>query len=332
MVVSGGFTDGDWTSFPVWAFDLTDARSVEEEAGLDLGDVDGRRGPWIDLTGLGIGAETVSAGESSGNVLETNDDDTVRDPFDSPYYGPQGRVGHLSSVYDDCLYIFGGLTYSLGAFHVENDSGEDRSRDSGDSTTESAGNDSKSEKNTMVVWKACGLNDLLTGDEGQQQQQLLAKDEKRIGLLKWKKIIPRVDTTISFPTGDCDPDTSGVDNDHTTHNASKDNSVKNIPRPDAANTISRGEAQGGHYSINRDGTPSAGDCFILCGGIHRQRTTVLENGANPPSIDNDLPLGDVWKYDYETETLSLLAPYPPLACQVSKMTFTLVILACVTKC
>eukprot|EP00804_Cyclotella_cryptica_P012966 CCRYP_002304-RC/>CCRYP_002304-RC protein AED:0.15 eAED:0.15 QI:199/1/1/1/0.5/0.66/3/394/568 len=327
MVVSGGFTDGDWTSFPVWAFDLTDARSAEEDdAGEEEYSSPTQRGPWIDLTGLGVGgAETwaMEDGSSSGNAIDNSNHNNINDAIDNrwnvSYSGPQGRVGHLSSIYNDCLYIFGGLTYSLGAFHVENDSGEDQSRNGGRSDTASTVDDNDRQKNTMIVWKACGLKDLFTSEQvqkqEQQQEQQQVHNETRMGLLKWEKIIPRVDTSIFIPSGDCKTDKNGVDNDHSTQTTSKDGSVIHMSRPEAADTISRGEAQGGHYSINRDGTPSTGDCFILYGGIHRQRTTVLENGANAPSMDNDVPLGDVWKYDYHTETLSLLAPYPPLDCQ-----------------
>ena len=31
MIVSGGFTDQDWQTFPVWAYDMTDAKSVDED-------------------------------------------------------------------------------------------------------------------------------------------------------------------------------------------------------------------------------------------------------------------------------------------------------------
>jgi hypothetical protein len=30
MILSGGFTDKDWMSFPVWAYDLTDAKTIKD--------------------------------------------------------------------------------------------------------------------------------------------------------------------------------------------------------------------------------------------------------------------------------------------------------------
>ena len=92
MIVSGGFTDEDWHSMPVWAYDLTTGKEMENYNN-DLSEMLGKWDvaddwhPWVSM---------VFQGEQQ----------------------PPGRVGHLSSTYKDCLYIFGGLTYNFG-FSVE---------------------------------------------------------------------------------------------------------------------------------------------------------------------------------------------------------------------
>jgi hypothetical protein len=300
MIVSGGFTDKDWQSFPVWAFDM-ETGSFDDESDLENDgetdnpeqDVVSQRSPWIDLTGLGIGAagspeDPVQIQDSNSILYNNGKNETL--------IGPQGRVGHLSSIYKNCLYIFGGLTYSLGSFHVENYNDED---DNGDET------------NTMIVWRACGLSDLLSDAN---RQRILDENSETIGLLKWERIVPKVNTTL--PT---QPDISRKADDSDRRTAA----AYDTPKVDLTALVqeiepimlSRGESQGGHF-VPTHGV-SSGEAFIIYGGMHRHQTSVFENGANSPSSNNEVPLGDVWKFDYQTETLSLLAPYPPLEWQVS---------------
>jgi hypothetical protein len=195
----------------------------------------------------------------------------------------------------------------LGAFHVENDNGEE--------------NDGISnEKNTMIVWRACGLERFFTN---KSKIRFLDEQVEKPELLSWERIVPKVNT--AFPLR---PDAESQHNEDqnnraaaaTTAAAPKDDLTALVQKLEPI-MLSRGEAQGGHYS-SIQGTPS-NDCFIIYGGMHRHTTAVLENGANDPSINNEVPLGDVWKYDYETQTLSLLAPYPPLDWQVRIKYFSL---------
>ena len=103
MIVSGGFTDRDWVTFPVWAYDMDhyDRGGPEHVGGV--GDGSGRGhgggggGPWYDLSGLGLGQADGPREPSA--------------PANPPLF-PRGRVGHLSSVRDGHLYVFGGLTYA----------------------------------------------------------------------------------------------------------------------------------------------------------------------------------------------------------------------------
>ena len=300
MILSGGFTDQDWQTFPVWAYDMTRARSIGDvreelksepiEDQSEFEPFSERRSPWIDLTGLRIGS---AAAPDELNEFETESSQNITS------LGPQGRVGHLSSIYNDCLYIFGGLTYSLGSFHVENDNGEE---------------DDSDEKNTVIVWKACGLRDIFADTGGKRSK--LDGTNKKVGLLQWNRIVPKVDT--SYPVQpSIDEKSKEVDNNHRRAAVVPTDDLTSLVQEIEPIMLSRGEAQGGHYSSSHGS--SAKDCFIIYGGMHRHRTSVLENGNNAPSTNNEVPLGDVWKYDYETETLSLLAPYPPLEWQVSTL-------------
>ena len=298
MIVSGGFTDQDWQTFPVWAYDMTRARSMDDirDEYKSESTTDGEirevvepfseRSPWMDLTGLKIGA---AEAPDELNEFETGVQNRTA-------VGPQGRVGHLSSIHNDCLYIFGGLTYSLGSFHVENDNDED---------------DDSDEKNTVIVWKACGLQELFADKEG--RQRILDEGNEKVGLMKWERIVPKVNTT--FPVRPSSIDKESKEDNNRRAAAAPKNDLTSLVQELEPIMLSRGESQGGHYSSSH-GT-AAKDCFIIYGGMHRHRTSVLENGNNAPSTNNEVPLGDIWKYDYETETLSLLAPYPPLQWQVS---------------
>ena len=305
MIVSGGFTDQDWQTFPVWSYDMTDARNVDDddesksEFNSDSGDdstEETTTAPWMDLTGINLGG------------IDTPDDLNeflIEKNGTAASFGPQGRVGHLSSIYKDCLYIFGGLTYSLGSFHVENDKGDDDGENETDNNNQ--------EKNTMIVWRACGLSDLFVGGEESRHRKL---DENNERALKWERIVPRVDTTIPSQP-DVDELHKEDDNAATLTEPPTDDVaalVQELMQEPEPVMLSRGETQGGHYSPTDDSKTK--DCFIIYGGMHRHHTAVLENGANAPSANNEVPLGDIWKYDYETETLSLLAPYPPLDWQV----------------
>ena len=170
----------------------------------------------------------------------------------------------------------------------------------------------------MIVWRACGLSDLFAG-RAESRHRILDESNEKSWLLQWERIVPRVNTTLPSQ-----PDVDALHNEDNNRQAqAAADTLTEPPADDVAALgqgpepvmLSRGETQGGHYSAANDSTTNK-DCFIIYGGMHRHHTAVLENGANAPSANNEVPLGDVWKYDYESETLSLLAPYPPLEWQV----------------
>ena len=268
MIVSGGFTDEDWHSMPVWAYDLTSGKKIEQY-------------------------ENMSKEEQNGYAWNVADLELYEHPWVSMNFGgeqPQGRVGHLSSVYNDCLYIFGGLTYNFG-FSVEYpDDGY----------------------NSLVIWKGCGLNHYL---------------KKREGLV-WEKIIPTVpeeheqsssSSTNATPGKGDDynsehdnnlrrkrrdlgiPDSSEgfiVSNESNQRNDGQLTEKKSLKKPTVSITIlPRGELKGGHYSPQDDDK----EYFIFHGGV-------IQGDLD---TTGQIALGDVWKYDYGDNTLTALAPYPP---------------------
>ena len=357
MIISGGFTDEDWNTFPVYAYDITNSRSIadienefteqltttttkqnnnenniEQQHQMEDMLLHSSKNPWIDLSKL--------------NYMGTTSDLAG---------SPHGRVGHLSSVYNDCLYVFGGLTYQLGSFHVDyNDSSEDESEDSS----------SKSSSSTLAIWKACGLDEILisssTGEKKETKKEGPQENEEdgekdgesvtpTVGL-KWEKIVPKVNNQLPIQLKDRSSSNGGNANvmkndDDKDESENKDESGSDDGRrkmkgqripsgshleqstrndmggietpyppggttsprpPDPTSTLSRGEAQGGHYHSNAHN--NAKDSFIFYGGMHHHQT--LAEALEATTI-----LGDVWKFDYESETLIMLAPYPPLEWQ-----------------
>jgi hypothetical protein len=93
MIVTGGFTDSDWKTFPVWAYDMTLATTSNN-------------GRWFNLTPPVISpanASVVCRGNATKFGME----------YSQPC-GPTSRVGHISVVRDGALYVFGGLQYNDG--------------------------------------------------------------------------------------------------------------------------------------------------------------------------------------------------------------------------
>lgn len=121
MLVSGGFTDQDWKSFPLYAFRPDGALTYGEYAGTGL---------WTDLSDL-IPPPDSSALRSclqSTVRADTPDADTVDDqgdPVDLWSYAmecpPPPRMSHYTTVHDGHVYVFGGLLYNehTGLFSQE---------------------------------------------------------------------------------------------------------------------------------------------------------------------------------------------------------------------
>lgn len=114
MIISGGYTDKDWKSFPVYAFPISSAIRTTS-------------GQWIDLSPSPDLDEPTCKGDDSLSSIDilyqeasftnaTGDDDDKDDPTQDPWENaqscsPYGRMGHASVVYNNHLYVFGGLIY-----------------------------------------------------------------------------------------------------------------------------------------------------------------------------------------------------------------------------
>ncbi|KAL7538423.1 hypothetical protein ACHAXR_008544 [Thalassiosira sp. AJA248-18] len=385
MIISGGFTDDDWNTFPVWAYDLTHSRSISEIEYEIIGGGSGNsmdgsmdndneeemynhgKSPWMDLTRLGEAdteqqeeeeeedgttkKDAEATTESSSSSKQHSNNNNNNNNYNIP---PQGRVGHLSSIHNGCLYIFGGLTYRLGAFHV--DYGSDDTTNNGD---KGGGGD------TIAIWKACGLDDMLLLGNNNVKGGSGGNNNGRGGSggggLKWERVSATVDSrpperqaTVDYATNDKEDDDDDDDsanrrilrghntrrradvaadtttsrhehdnaaansnnfrNDTTTTNTTTTNTIKphqQTMRNEAIKpffTLPRGEAQGGHYPQNTHNNNND-DCFVFYGGMHHHHS------LTETSLEATTILGDVWKFDYESETLSLLSPYPPLPWQ-----------------
>jgi len=111
IIISGGYTDRDWKTFPVYAFSLTSSiRTLS--------------GQWIDLSPseLDVNAESLCNEEDGtaareklyqeAKFLDANDNNSTEDPWEhAEPCAPSGRMGHQSVIHDDKLYVFGGLIY-----------------------------------------------------------------------------------------------------------------------------------------------------------------------------------------------------------------------------
>jgi len=108
MIISGGYTDKDWKTFPVYAFPITSAIRTTS-------------GQWIDLTPPSFDLDDPTCKDdddiaSRDKLFQEmsffNADDDKEDPWESAQScSPFGRMGHSSFVYNDHLYVFGGLIY-----------------------------------------------------------------------------------------------------------------------------------------------------------------------------------------------------------------------------
>ena len=352
MIISGGFTDEDWNTFPVWAYDMSNSQSISDIESIVRGDTM-TTGSSSNMMGVFDGDSAKKVDEEKVEKIElssspwidltklTGEDGTDKDvPFSSSDSSdaPQGRVGHLSSIHNNCLYVFGGLTYRLGSFHVDITEGDDGE---------------KNKNSYLAIWKACGLDTLLGNNKVNQD----AGEEAETVGLKWEKIVPKLNYRLptqplnaATPNDDVESNEeeeeeeegnvneeedsiSDDENDDTedrrflrqtsyrndtthihTHNfipqqQQKDrNEAVEPPLLIVGETaLPRGEAQGAHYPKTNYGNNNA-DSFVFYGGMHHHQT--LAEALEATTI-----LGDVWKFDYDTETLSMLAPYPPLEWQ-----------------
>mmetsp|Transcript_29213 Transcript_29213/g.66564 ORF Transcript_29213/g.66564 Transcript_29213/m.66564 type:complete len:859 (-) Transcript_29213:2-2578(-) len=292
MIISGGFTDQDWKTFPVWAYAMTDTPTLTEfghelEVRMRDGDVESVDSPWTEMAPLDSSDEDEDStgGEYDDNGLPIDSKDDY-----SSATRPKGRVGHLSSTYKDCLYIYGGLTYQDGSFQDDD--------------------------NSMIIWKACGLDKLIKHNRNVTRQEDLPDE---IEGLSWTKVVPKVSGNAwtkplksSSKSNNSSSEESYLSGDLPNRRAvgtPRSNVAEHSdPSTTAKMTFSaRGEAQGGHF-VDRGGNAH----FIFYGGMHHDHTP----NNNPADFttqgsQTSHVLGDVWEFDYESETLTLLCEYPP---------------------
>ena len=295
MIISGGFTDQDWKTFPVWAYAMTGSPTLTEfgqelEVRMSDGEVKSVDSPWTKMAPLD-GEEGGSMGgkyDENGLPIDSNDDE-------SSNTRPKGRVGHLSSTYKDCLYIFGGLTYQDGSFHVDSDDDD----------------------NSLIIWKACGLDELIIRNPIATKSANEVPDE--IKGLSWTKVVPKVSGNARTKPFKSKSNNSSSEESNLSGNLPHRRAV-GTPRSNVAEhsdpstihskttfTLPRGEAQGGHF-VDRAGKAR----FVFYGGMHHDHTP-SNNPADftTQGTQSSHVLGDVWEFDYESETLTLLCAYPP---------------------
>jgi len=126
MIVSGGFTVDDWTTFPVWSYNVTAA--VNEDTDVIV---------WKRLTQPHDEDQVCPLSSRNDNDITRSLTSTINHNHhhqssssskesedlweNAEKCTPQARVGHISAVYDNKLYVFGGLLYNKvkGVFYME---------------------------------------------------------------------------------------------------------------------------------------------------------------------------------------------------------------------
>lgn len=141
MIVSGGFTDDDFDSFPVWAFDLSHETNASDpiETGHEVG-------LWnlLDAGYDGYYKDVIHTGVVANNT--TNDTALVPATTTAPPLRPSPRIGHISGMDNNgTIYVFGGI-------HVNNDK-----QPSADHTFWT--------ENELCIWSA-SVNDVLASASG----------------------------------------------------------------------------------------------------------------------------------------------------------------------
>ena len=90
MIITGGFNDNDWTTFPLWSYDVTEATFT-------------RSGTWSLLADACI--DDMVEEEPNKDIPSPGEWQEMNCP-------PPPRMGHASVVRGEEIYIFGGLLYN----------------------------------------------------------------------------------------------------------------------------------------------------------------------------------------------------------------------------
>ncbi|KAL7542478.1 hypothetical protein ACHAXR_011799 [Thalassiosira sp. AJA248-18] len=112
MIISGGYTDHDWKTFPVYGFPITSS-------------IISQSGQWVDLSPSAFETNIDSqCNEEDGaaareklyqetDFFDADTDGSADDLWEhAQHCSPSGRMGHQSVIHNDrFLYVFGGLIY-----------------------------------------------------------------------------------------------------------------------------------------------------------------------------------------------------------------------------
>lgn len=283
MIISGGYTYLDWRTFPVYAFPLSTTQYEQS-------------GTWIDLSPTINAQEDALCNVADDNEARTqlyqkvqfyndtnndNDNDVDNDTYDHLWAHatsctPTGRMGHISGIYNNSLYIFGGLIYDeeleLETYGRSHSRGRERFR----------------LEDIPYIYRL-DIRQMLTYRLNQEE------DSTKSTMPRWQRIIPRVKRPIVSPLF-----------------APNYNSAGDI----LLTYINRGEMQGGHWvGKDKDGNVQD-DRLIMYGGLsisvegdwhhtttseHPNNVPIFSSSSSSESVSHkivEMPLGDIWAYSY----------------------------------
>ena len=233
MIVTGGFTDNDWNTFPVWAYDMTSSTTSDN-------------GFWFELTPPDLSSSHKLNELCHSNVTQTGVENALP-------CAPASRVGHISMVREGSLYVFGGLQYNDndGVFFMDEEPFMYRM------LLSEEGFHARDEANNLDEGFQEGVDcgDLTAGEH--------------FSAMCWKRFLPKV----KAPPAD----------------------MQSAQSEDFDFTVNRGEVRGGYWD--------KGDKLIVYGGLHvREYETSMGHKQQA-----DTTLGDVWAYDFKTDTWEMMA-------------------------
>jgi hypothetical protein len=306
LILSGGFTELDFESFSVWSYNVT--AGLAQPTLQDKEDDDDDPSLWVDLSGLGIGSAT---GTTKQNTPPNNGTQDT-----AGLIWPNGRMGHLSSIHNGYLHVFGGLIWKgqeifnteeevviWRAYIADRFSGEDKGSLQWEQVTPSIitypekysiseDDDSNNNVNNSVPLQDDALDDEDTGDDAVDKE---GEEETENG---GRVILQQGRLSTTHPR-------EGV--------VRKQKSSSSSMSPSKFSFLPRGEAQGGTWCPEPDDPQSC--VWVLYGGLHighqpnpHPYSQFSQHADMIPVKD---PLGDVWIYNYTSGTLEQLAPFPP---------------------
>lgn len=282
MIVSGGYTDHDWKTFPVYAFPITSAIHTQSGQWIDLtpsaskyDDVD--TAACHELVGDAALAnlsqeakfidDTTSTSTTKNNSTEEEEEEENDDPWKhaSPC-SPFGRMGHISVIYDDKLYVFGGLIYAEEEQQVV---------PGGSGGGYYYGRRTMFQLENIPYVYRLDLKEMLDARRAESEgaTELLMKKK----ITGWQRIIPRVKKSSNINNGK--------------------SSASSLSAAEVLLTlVNRGEMQGGLWSSESSG---GHDKLVMHGGLRIEKVDYDSYGlpSRTSSQIVELPLADIWAYD-----------------------------------